>query len=287
MLGFDYGYSLVEPHMLVIWEAQFGDFVNGAQAIIDQFIASAEAKWDRWSGLVMLLPHGYEGAGPEHSSCRVERFLELCGGNNMQVVHPSTAAQVFHMYRRQMNRSFRKPLIVLTPKSMLRTATSPTEDILEGGAFVEMLDDPKFVSGDWDRSKVKRVLLCSGKIYHEMDARRELIGRSDTAIVRIEQLYPFHADMLQEIVGLYPDDVSIEFVQEETYNAGAWLFVCDMVQEKLAWDRPGYIGRARSSSPATGSKVQHKVEQERILTQAIGAKPEESDSPSKVAAAQA
>ena len=287
VLGFDYGYSLADPKMLVIWEAQFGDFVNGAQAIIDQFIASAEAKWDRWSGLVMLLPHGYEGAGPEHSSCRVERFLELCGGNNMQVVHPSTAAQVFHMYRRQMNRSFRKPLIVLTPKSMLRTATSPTEDILEGGAFVEMLDDPKFVSGDWDRSKVKRVLLCSGKIYHEMDARRELIGRSDTAIVRIEQLYPFHADMLQEIVGLYPDDVSIEFVQEETYNAGAWLFVCDMVQEKLAWDRPGYIGRARSSSPATGSKVQHKVEQERILTQAIGAKPEESDSPSKVAAAQA
>lgn len=291
VLGFDYGYSLADPKMLVIWEAQFGDFVNGAQVIIDQFIASAEAKWDRWSGLVMLLPHGYEGAGPEHSSCRVERFLELCGGNNMQVVHPSTAAQVFHMYRRQMNRSFRKPLIVLTPKSMLRTATSPLGEFLEGGAFVEMLDDPKFASGPasdrWDRSKVKRVLLCSGKIYHEMDARRELIGRSDTAIVRIEQLYPFHADMLKEIVGLYPDDVAIEFVQEETYNAGAWLFVCDMVQEKLGWDRPGYIGRARSSSPATGSKVQHKVEQERILTKAIGAKPEASDSPSQVAAAQA
>ena len=287
VLGFDYGYSLADPKMLVIWEAQFGDFVNGAQAIIDQFIASAEGKWDRWSGLVMLLPHGYEGAGPEHSSCRVERFLELCGGNNMQVVYPSTAAQVFHMYRRQMNRSFRKPLIVLTPKSMLRTPTSSLDEILEGGAFQEMLDDPKFVSGDWDRSGVKRVLLCSGKIYHEMDARRELIGRSDTAIIRIEQLYPFHSDMLQKIVGLYPDGVSVEFVQEETYNAGSWLYVSDMVQEKLDWDRPGYIGRARSSSPATGSKVQHKFEQEQIITKAIGAKPEESGKETKVAAARA
>ncbi len=291
VLGFDYGYSLADPKMLVIWEAQFGDFVNGAQAIIDQFIASAEGKWDRWSGLVMLLPHGYEGAGPEHSSCRVERFLELCGGNNMQVVYPSTAAQVFHMYRRQMNRSFRKPLIVLTPKSMLRTPTSSVDEILEGGAFAEMLDDPKFVSGPvserWDRSGVKRVLLCSGKIYHEMDARRELIGRSDTAIVRIEQLYPFHADMLKEIVGMYPDGVSVEFVQEETYNAGSWLYVSDMVQEKLGWDRPGYIGRARSSSPATGSKVQHKFEQEQIITQAIGAKPETTGTETKVAAARA
>jgi len=287
VLGFDYGYSLADPKMLVIWEAQFGDFVNGAQAIIDQFVASAEGKWDRWSGLVMLLPHGYEGAGPEHSSCRVERFLELCGGNNMQVVYPSTAAQVFHMYRRQMNRSFRKPLVVLTPKSMLRTPTSSFDEILEGGAFAEMLDDPKFVSGDFDRAGVKRVLLCSGKIYHEMDARRELIGRSDTAIVRIEQLYPFHAGMLAEIVGLYPDDVTVEFVQEETYNAGAWLYVSDMVQEKLGWDRPGYIGRARSSSPATGSKVQHKVEQEQIITKAIGAKPEESGKETKIAAARA
>jgi len=287
VLGFDYGYSLADPKMLVIWEAQFGDFVNGAQAIIDQFIASAEGKWDRWSGLVMLLPHGYEGAGPEHSSCRVERFLELCGGNNMQVVYPSTAAQVFHMYRRQMNRSFRKPLVVLTPKSMLRTPTSSFDEILEGGAFAEMLDDPKFVSGDWDRSGVKRVLLCTGKIYHEMDARRELIERSDTAIVRIDQLYPFHSAMLSEIVGAYPDGVSVEYVQEETYNAGAWLYVSDMVQEKLGWDRPGYIGRARSSSPATGSKSQHKIEQERIITQAIGAMPEDSESESEVAAARA
>ncbi len=287
VLGFDYGYSLADPRMLVIWEAQFGDFVNGAQAIIDQFIASAEGKWDRWSGLVMLLPHGYEGAGPEHSSCRVERFLELCGGNNMQVVNPSTAAQVFHMYRRQMNRSFRKPLIVLTPKSMLRTPTSKLDEILEGGAFSEMLDDPKFVSGDWDRSGVKRILLCSGKIYHELHTRRELIERSDTAIIRIEQLYPFHSEMLKEIVGLYPDGVSIEYVQEETYNAGAWLFVSDTVQEELGWARPGYIGRARSSSPATGSKVQHKVEQEQIITQAIGPKPESSGTEAKVATARA
>lgn len=286
VLGFDYGYSLADPRMLVIWEAQFGDFVNGAQAIIDQFIASAEGKWDRWSGLVMLLPHGYEGAGPEHSSCRVERFLELCGGNNMQVVNPSTAAQVFHMYRRQMNRSFRKPLVVLTPKSMLRTPTSAASELFEGG-FIEMIDDPKFVSGQWDRSGVKRVLLCSGKIYHELDARRELIERSDTAVIRIEQLYPFHADMMQEILSSYPKGVSIEYVQEETYNAGAWLFVSDMVQEKLGWSRPGYIGRARSSSPATGSKSQHKKEQERILSDAIGDKPEESGKEAKVATARA
>jgi 2-oxoglutarate dehydrogenase E1 component len=287
VLGFDYGYSLADPKMLVIWEAQFGDFVNGAQAIIDQFIASAEAKWDRWSGLVMLLPHGYEGAGPEHSSCRVERFLELCGGNNMQVVYPSTAAQVFHMYRRQMMRSFRKPLVVLTPKSMLRTPTSKLDEILDDGAFVEMMDDPKFAQDGWDRSGVKRVLLCSGKIYHELDARRNDLDRRDTAIVRIEQLYPFHGDMLQQIIDLYPKGVSIEYVQEETYNAGSWLYVSDMVQEKLGWDRPGYIGRARSSSPATGSKNQHKKEQEQIISQAIGAKPEESDSKSTVAAAQA
>lgn len=286
VLGFDYGYSLADPRMLVIWEAQFGDFVNGAQAIIDQFIASAEGKWDRWSGLVMLLPHGYEGAGPEHSSCRVERFLELCGGNNMQVVNPSTAAQVFHMYRRQMSRSFRKPLVVLTPKSMLRTLTSPASELYKGG-FEEMIDDPKFVSGDWDRSGVKRVLLCSGKIYHELHARRELIERSDTAIIRIEQLYPFHSDMLQEIVSMYPKGVSIEYVQEETYNAGAWLFVSDTVQETLGWGRPGYIGRARSSSPATGSKSQHKKEQEKILSQAIGDQPKESGQETKVAAARA
>lgn len=287
VLGFDYGYSLADPRMLVIWEAQFGDFVNGAQAIIDQFIASAEFKWDRWSGLVMLLPHGYEGAGPEHSSCRVERFLELCGGNNMQIVYPSTAAQVFHMYRRQMKRSFRKPLVVLTPKSMLRTPTSSLDEILEGGYFSEMLDDPKFVSGGWDRSGVDRVLLCSGKIYHELDARREELGRKDTAIIRIEQLYPFHDSMLQEIVSRYPDKVAIEYVQEETYNAGAWLYVSDMVQEKLGWARPRYIGRARSSSPATGSKSQHKIEQELILTEAIGAKPEASGKEAKVAAARA
>lgn len=287
VLGFDYGYSLADPRMLVIWEAQFGDFVNGAQAIIDQFIASAEFKWDRWSGLVMLLPHGYEGAGPEHSSCRIERFLELCGNNNMQVVNPSTAAQVFHMYRRQMKRSFRKPLIVPTPKSLLRTPTSSLEDIYEGTAFIEMLDDPRFVSGQWDRSGVKRVLLCSGKIYHELDARRELIERSDTAVVRIEQVYPFHSELLQQIVDQYPEGVSIEYVQEETYNAGAWMFVSDTVQSKLGWDRPKYIGRARSASPATGSKNQHKIEQEQILTEAIGAKPDESKQDKEVAAARA
>ena len=170
ILAFEYGYSLADPSMLVCWEAQFGDFVNGAQAIIDQFIASAQVKWERWTGLVMLMPHGYEGAGPEHSSARVERFLQLCGNNNMQVIHPSTGAQIFHALRRQVKRSFRKPLIVLSPKSLLRTPTSDVSE-LTNGRFRELLDDPELLGQHRDRSKVKRVILCSGKIYHELAAR--------------------------------------------------------------------------------------------------------------------
>lgn len=286
VLTFEYGYSLGDPGMLVIWEAQFGDFFNGAQAIVDQFISSAEAKWDRWSGLTMLLPHGYEGAGPEHSSARLERFLELCGNDNMFVVYPTTAAQTFHMLRRQVYANYRKPLVVMTPKSMLRIPTS-TVDELYTGQFNEMLDDPRFEQDGWDRKAVKRVIFCSGKIYHEMDARRIERDQRDTAILRIEQLYPFHKNLIEELNARYPMSAERIYVQEETYNAGAYLFVCDMMQTMLGWDRPGYIGRARSSTPATGSKSQHKIEQEYILTQAIGPIPLGDESKQKVAAAKA
>lgn len=275
VLGFDYGYSLADPDMMVIWEAQFGDFVNGAQVLIDQFIASAELKWDRWSGLVMLLPHGYEGAGPEHSSCRIERFLELCGNNNIQVVYPTTAAQTFHMLRRQVKREFRKPLVVASPKSMLRVNTSDISELMTG-SFREILDDPMFAGGHGeskplDRKKVKRVLLCSGKIYHELDKRRREISRTDTAIVRIEQVYPFHKQMLEEILSAYPKGAEVIFVQEEPRNMGSFRFVADRMAEEM--NRPGlkYIGRLTSSSPAVGSKRVHKKEQEKLLTEAIGA----------------
>ncbi len=286
VLAFEYGYSLGDPGMLIIWEAQFGDFYNGAQAIVDQFIASAEAKWERWSGLTMLLPHGYEGAGPEHSSCRMERFLELCGNDNMLIVYPTTAAQTFHMFRRQVKAGYRKPLIVMTPKSMLRVPTSPISELYESG-FKEMLDDPRFEQDGWDRTKVTRVIYCSGKIYHEMDKRRVERDQRDVAILRIEQLYPFHVDLIAELDARYPQGAPRVWVQEETYNAGAYLHICDMFQTELGWDRPEYIGRARSSTPATGSKSQHKIEQEQILTDSIGAMPADESARVKVEAAKA
>ena len=286
VLAFEYGYSLGDPGMLIIWEAQFGDFYNGAQAIVDQFIASAEIKWDRWSGLTMLLPHGYEGAGPEHSSARLERFLQLCGNDNMFIVYPTTAAQTFHMFRRQVKASYRKPLVVMSPKSFLRVPTSPVSDLVDGH-FWEMIDDPRFEQDGWDRSKVKRVIFCVGKIYHELNDRRVERDQRDTAIIRIEQMYPFHADLLSELNARYPDSAERVFVQEETYNAGSYQFLVDKIHTRLGWDRWRYIGRQRSSTPATGSKAQHKIEQEHILTQAIGPKPESDPSSKKVAAAQA
>ncbi|MGA1394202.1 MAG: hypothetical protein ACO38W_13705, partial [Phycisphaerales bacterium] len=221
-LGFEYGYSLTDPRMLIVWEAQFGDFVNGAQVIIDQFIASAELKWQRHSGLVLSLPHGYEGQGPEHSSARLERFLQLCAGGNMIVCAPTTSAQIFHLYRRQMLQPFRKPLIIMSPKSMLRlpAAASPVREFLEG-RFEPVLDDPR---GD-DPSAVKRVLLCCGKIYHELDAAREQRPDSAVAIVRIEQLNPFPGEQLQSILDRFPNAERTIWVQEEPKNQGAWSFV--------------------------------------------------------------
>jgi len=276
ILAFEYGYSLADPNMLVCWEAQFGDFVNGAQAIIDQFIASAQVKWERWTGLVMLMPHGYEGAGPEHSSARVERFLQLCGNNNMQVIHPSTGAQIFHALRRQVKRSFRKPLIVLTPKSLLRIPTSDVSE-LTAGRFRELMDDPKFTTNAGDRSKVKRVILCSGKIYHELAARRDEAQKTDIAIIRVEQLYPFHSEMAREMIGSYPKDAKFCWVQEEPRNMGPYLYMADTLRQQLDLDNIEYIGRDTSASTATGSKKKDRSQQEAIITAAVAPKPQENE----------
>jgi 2-oxoglutarate dehydrogenase E1 component len=267
VLGYEYGYSLSDPKMLVMWEAQFGDFCNGAQTIIDQYIASAELKWDRWSGLVMLLPHGYEGAGPEHSSARLERFLQLCANQNLQVVNPSTGAQCFHMFRRQLKQAFRKPLVVMTPKSMLRIATSSIDELTRGH-FENLLDDPAFVAGK-DRKGVSRVILCSGKIYFELAARREALGRHDIAIVRVEQMYPFDTELAKKILAKYPKQAEKVYVQEEPRNAGAYTFVADVCRTELGFD-PAYIGRDACASPAIGSKKRSDEQQEAVLTKAVG-----------------
>ncbi|MEO1008166.1 MAG: 2-oxoglutarate dehydrogenase E1 component [Planctomycetota bacterium] len=279
VMGFEYGYALSDPNMLVIWEAQFGDFVNGAQVIIDQFLTSAEVKWDRWCGLTLFLPHGYEGQGPEHSSARLERFLEACADDNVEVVYPSTAAQTFHMLRRQVRRPFRKPLVVMTPKSLIRTPTS-TIDELVTGRFQEIIDDPAFVDGG-DPSGVRDVLLCTGKLYWELQARRDELDRKDVAIVRIEQLYPLHTELLEQLIERYANRERVIWVQEEPRNMGAHLHVSDAIRTRIGGVLPngelGYIGRLPSASPATGSKRRHKDEQESIVAEAVGPAPAEED----------
>jgi 2-oxoglutarate dehydrogenase E1 component len=268
VLGFEYGYSLAEPRMLVCWEAQFGDFVNGAQVIIDQFIASAQVKWERWSGLVMLLPHGYEGAGPEHSSARLERFLEVCGNDNMQVVFPSTGAQIFHLLRRHVMRNFRKPLIVMAPKSLLRTPTSAASELISG-RFHEIIDDPER-QDDSAAKRVTSVLLCTGKIYHELAEHRRKSGRDDTAIIRVEQLYPFHADLARAILSRYPDTARVTWVQEEPRNMGAYRHIAETLRARLGIAEIGYIGREASASPAPGSKKKDRAQQESVIRRAVG-----------------
>ena len=280
VMGFEYGCSLVSPEQLVLWEAQFGDFNNGAQVIIDQFISSAQVKWERWSGLVLLLPHGYEGAGPEHSSARMERFLQLCAGNNIEVVYPSTGAQMFHLLRRQVKRPFRRPLVVLTPKSMLRVSTSDISE-LSTSRFHEAIDDAAFASaqpasngakGKPQRAPkgVETILFCTGKIYHELAARRDEVGRDDLAIVRIEQLYPLRTDLIRSIISRYPGANRFCWVQEEPRNTGAFLFIRDQFQQAGLVSELTYIGRDAHASPASGSKRRHKIEQEKIMVTAIG-----------------
>lgn len=269
VMGFDYGYALADPHMLVCWEAQFGDFVNGAQVIIDQYLASAEIKWDRWCGLTLLLPHGYEGAGPEHSSARLERFLQLCADDNIQVVYPSTGAQIFHLLRRQVRRNFRKPLVVMTPKSMLRPVNSRVSDLVKG-SFREILDDPFFEAKPAERKLVSRIVLCTGKVYHELAARRDALNRRDTALIRVEQLYPLHRAMLEEVLKRYPAKAEAAWCQEEPRNAGAFQFINDLWQHELG--RPGlkYYGRPPSATPAVGDTHASDVQQDELLTAAIG-----------------
>jgi 2-oxoglutarate dehydrogenase E1 component len=262
-MGFDYGYSRANPHALVIWEGQFGDFCNTAQVVIDQFMASSEVKWDRWAGLVLMLPHGYEGQGPEHSSARLERFLQLCSDDNMEVVYPSTGAQVFHMLRRHVKRNFRKPLVVMTPKKFLRTETATVEELVSG-EFKHLIDDPHVK----DPAKVTKVIYCSGKIYHEMHERREATKKTDIAIVRVEQLYPLHAELAKKIDARYPKAASRVWVQEEPRNQGAFLYAADAFREKVGVNL-AYCGRDSSASPATGSEYAHKKQQDKVLSGAI------------------
>ncbi|MBN1404064.1 MAG: 2-oxoglutarate dehydrogenase E1 component [Opitutales bacterium] len=266
VLGFDYGYSLDYPNMLIMWEAQFGDFANGAQVMIDQFIVSSESKWQRISGLVMLLPHGYEGQGPEHSSARLERFLQLCAEDNIQVCNLTTPAQYFHALRRQMRRDFRKPLILMAPKSMLRhkECVSAVADLTDGH-FNTVLDDPLAPA------KADRLILCSGKVFYDLAERRRTDASwGDTAIVRIEQLYPFDADELLRVAGRYADTArSIVWCQEEPQNMGAWSFVAPRLEE-LFGRKAVYAGRKESASPAVGSLAMHKRELAVFLDRAGG-----------------
>ncbi|MEX1246572.1 MAG: multifunctional oxoglutarate decarboxylase/oxoglutarate dehydrogenase thiamine pyrophosphate-binding subunit/dihydrolipoyllysine-residue succinyltransferase subunit [Thermoanaerobaculia bacterium] len=267
VLGFDYGYSVEWPEALVLWEAQFGDFANGAQVIVDQFIASAEDKWRQSSRLGMLLPHGSEGQGPEHSSARIERYLQLCAEGNMQAVNATTPAQYFHLLRRQMRQPQAKPLVLFTPKSLLRlpAASSPLEALASGG-FRVVLDDPEV----GDRALVERVLFCSGKVYYDLRGEREKRGDFKTALVRLEQLYPFPDERLRAIAAGYPSARRFVWVQEEPRNMGAWSFVAERKGEFLP---PGselaYVGRAAAPSPATGNAGVHKRELEQFLAEAF------------------
>ncbi|MGJ8676674.1 MAG: 2-oxoglutarate dehydrogenase E1 component [Akkermansiaceae bacterium] len=267
VLGFDYGYSLGATNMLIMWEAQFGDFSNGAQVIIDQFIASAESKWQTPSSLVMLLPHGYEGMGPEHSSARLERFLQLCAEQNIQVANISTPAQYFHALRRQKKRGFRKPLVIMTPKSLLTRpeAVSNEEDFLDGTSFQEMLPDLKVFK---DPEEIERVVFCSGKVYYDLAQHRNEAGITNTAIIRIEQLYPFNEDMLQQLIKPFTNCTKWVWAQEEPKNMGAYTYVAPRLANELD-SRIRYAGRKSSSSPAAGSKAQHKREQNMLLEQAF------------------
>jgi len=282
VMGFEFGYSVAAPTTLVMWEAQFGDFVNGAQIIIDQFIVSAESKWNQPSGLVLLLPHGFEGQGPEHSSARIERFLQLCAENNIQVCNCTTPAQYFHLLRRQMHggldrRGIRKPLIVFTPKSLLRyaKAASTIED-LSSGIFQEVMADEAVLGHG-----VKRILLCSGKVYYDLLNKREELGRTDVAIIRLEQLYPFPLARLTDIIGRYPEDVEMFWVQEEPENMGPWYFVEEQMQSLLETPAPvtghkrqlGYVGRATAASPAAGAHKVHHDQQEALVAEAFAAVP--------------
>jgi 2-oxoglutarate dehydrogenase E1 component len=268
VLGFEYGYALTDPRTLVLWEAQFGDFANGAQTIIDQFITSGEIKWLRANGLVMLLPHGYEGQGPEHSSARMERFLTACAEDNLQVVNATAPSNYFHLLRRQMLRDFRKPLVVFSPKSLLRhkRAVSRLADMDVGTSFHRVLDD----LAPCEPEKVRRLVMCSGKVYFDLLEAREAQGRDDVYLLRVEQLYPFPGEVVAEYAARFPKLEEVVWAQEEPKNAGAWSFVEPLIEEALG-QRPVYAGRAAAAATATGLMRRHNAEQAKLVAEALGA----------------
>ena len=269
VLGFEFGYSLDMPEQLVIWEAQFGDFANGAQVIIDQFISSSEDKWDRLSGLVMLLPHGFEGQGPEHSSARFERFLTMCAEDNMQICNLSTPAQIFHCLRRQVRRPYRKPLVIMSPKRLLRNpaARSPLSELAEGG-FKDVIGD----QGPATAETAKKILVCTGKVYYDLIEARAKAGlEAEVPVIRVEQLYPLReADLFAEI-GRYDPSLPVVWVQEEPENMGAWPFLRLKFGERIGPDATAFggVARAASASPATGSPGAHRIEQADLLARAL------------------
>ncbi|MGA0806941.1 MAG: 2-oxoglutarate dehydrogenase E1 component, partial [Pseudohongiellaceae bacterium] len=270
VLAFEYGYATTRPDALVIWEAQFGDFANGAQVVIDQFIASGEFKWERLCGLTLLLPHGYEGQGPEHSSARLERFLQLCAQKNIQVCVPTTPAQIFHMLRRQVMRPLRKPLIVMSPKSLLRhkEAVSSLKELAEGSFQLVIPETDKLKPKD-----VKRLVLCSGKVYYELRAKRRELDNKDTAILRLEQLYPFPEEMLQELIAPYTNLEVVVWCQEEPQNMGAWYssqhHMRNVIMRHNSKLSLFYAGREASASPAAGYMALHNREQQQLIMDAF------------------
>jgi 2-oxoglutarate dehydrogenase E1 component len=273
VLGFEYGFAMADPKSLVLWEAQFGDFANGAQIIIDQFIASGEVKWLRANGLVLLLPHGYEGQGPEHSSARLERFLNLCANDNIQVCNITTPANYFHVLRRQMLRPFRKPLVIMTPKSLLRhpMAKSTREEFLGDRQFRRIKSDTTEIADE----KVKRLVLCSGKVAYDLIEKRDEKGLEDVSIVRIEQLFPFPGEPLAVRMKRMTNLDKVVWCQEEPKNNGAWYFLQNQIEDSLTLaglegKRPVYAGREPAASPATGLANRHKEEQQRLVAEALG-----------------
>jgi 2-oxoglutarate dehydrogenase E1 component len=279
VLGYEYGYSLAEPNTLTIWEAQFGDFVNGAQIMIDQFISSGEKKWLRMSGLTLLLPHGYEGQGPEHSSAKLERFLMMCAEDNWIVANCTTPANYFHILRRQIHRTFRKPLILMTPKSLLRhkMAVSKLSELATGSSFHRVLwDDAQYGNSDLKLKadeKIKRVVLCSGKVYFDLLAERDLRGLENIYLMRVEQFYPFPAQSLNTELKRFPN-AEIIWCQEEPKNQGGWTFVEPNIEWVLGRiggkvKRPKYVGRPAAASPATGLAKLHKSQQETLVNEAL------------------
>ncbi|MGD8340831.1 MAG: 2-oxoglutarate dehydrogenase E1 component [Gammaproteobacteria bacterium] len=281
VLGFEYGYSTTSPDCLVIWEAQFGDFANGAQVVIDQFISSGEAKWERFSGLTLFLPHGYEGQGPEHSSARLERFLQLCAEHNMQVCVPSTPAQMFHLIRRQMHRLLRKPLIVMTPKSLLRhpASTSALAELSEG-TFKPLIGEVEAI----DRDKVSRLVFCSGKVYYDLAVKRREEGLDRVAIIRLEELYPFPIEEYAQTISRYPNAREVIWCQEEPQNQGAWYQIRHRLQEPLG-ERHDlfYAGRPGAAAPASGIHALHVRQQEAFVSAALAASGRERKVPADVA----